>query len=98
MAEHGSLGYAGGARGEHDVAQVVSDNRGGSFGPDGVVDAVSGGHEVVPGGTAVRYRTAEHYDLFQLVGSVPGLGEHGHVVGVEEVGDREQDAGRGPDQ
>ena len=93
VTEHGTLGCAGGAGGEHDVAQIVSDHRCRSFGPDGVVDVAAGSHEVVPGGTAVRYRTAKHYDLFQLVGSVPDIGEHGHVVGVEEVGDREQCAG-----
>ena len=48
VPEHGALRGSGGARCEHEVAEVVALDLGRSGGPVGVVNGISGGHELLP--------------------------------------------------
>ena len=92
VAQHRALGHAGGAGGEQDVAQVVGPDRGGPGRDIGPVDLAGPFEEVGPRRRAVARGAPQHDDLVER-GGFAGGAQQGDVVGVEEVGDREEDAG-----
>ena len=96
VRQHGPLGLAGGARGEHDVADVAGGHRRGPGGPLGLVGLVGPGQKVGESHGAADGAPHDH-DLAQG-GGTPGSVQHPRVVGAEEVGDGEQQPGPGPVQ
>jgi hypothetical protein len=89
VGQHRSLREAGCARGEQDVAQIIGLDVGGAISRGGPCDAGRADQELGPR-DRVRSRRPTHHDDVLEVGELASIAEHGDVVGVEEVGDREQ--------
>ena len=93
---HHSLGDAGGAGGEQDVARVVRPEARASpfdLGPPGRRRTVEEGR---PRRGARRCISSGHHDGVEIRELRPRRGERCHIVGAEKVGDRHQHSGAAP--
>ena len=89
VAQDGALRCSGGARREHDMAPVVGADGCRAIRPVSVGDRRCGLEEPVPRCAALRDGAPQDDRLFEpLTGA--GVVQQGHVVGVEEVRDGEQ--------
>ena len=94
MDEHGPLGQSGSSRCEHDVAEIVAAHRSSPSVAVGLADLVGPVEELGQAGGSLGDGPPQHHDLIE-VGAAVDSPQQGHIVGVQEVGDGEQDAGAG---